>query len=584
MRYSCGVLKVGRWSMFKLVIEDDEGNKTVVPVIRDEISIGRKEGNTIRLTERNVSRRHARLLKEDSDLWVEELSARYGTRKNGERIEGRARFGLGDVFVIGDYRLTLESEKPKAEKPPVASPSASLPSPPKPEERKPNPFSNAPTQITSRDEIEKRASEGTEILPAQPAKIVVISSNFAGQEFPLNRKEMVIGRADECDIIIDHRSVSQTHAKVVREPGGEYKIVDLNSKNGVKVSDEQYRAVHLKRGDVIELGHVRFRFVEPGENYVFSPQAGDGFEATAPKSRAGLGVLAVVLLAVIAVGALYVSGQSDSDATPQTEEPAEAVAAADKETPETAPDPRDTADDSWVDGQLEKAKSQLEEGSPERAIVLLESTRDYPSASTEQRAKIDELLSTARRERPHEKELEQGRAELEKGNGIEALEHLTAIPPSEDSPIYALVEKESLIPKALGAVLDDAQALIEEEEPEKAKTLIDEALLHDASNERALELKDKLEEAERKAVAVARNPRRNTPKRTSAPKVNPDVAMREAQEALIRGDHDAAISKCGGIRNAKCYRILGVAYRSKGDMDNACKYFKRAGTNVADCN
>ena len=41
--------------MFKLVIQDDEGKTTVVPLIRDEITNGRKEGNTIRLTERNVS-------------------------------------------------------------------------------------------------------------------------------------------------------------------------------------------------------------------------------------------------------------------------------------------------------------------------------------------------------------------------------------------------------------------------------------------------------------------------------------------------------------------------------------------------
>ena len=47
--------------MYKLIIEDDEGKTTVVPLIRDEITIGRKEGNTIRLTERNVSRRHAKL-------------------------------------------------------------------------------------------------------------------------------------------------------------------------------------------------------------------------------------------------------------------------------------------------------------------------------------------------------------------------------------------------------------------------------------------------------------------------------------------------------------------------------------------
>ena len=42
--------------MIKLVISDNEGTTTVVPFARDEISIGRKEGNTIRLTERNISR------------------------------------------------------------------------------------------------------------------------------------------------------------------------------------------------------------------------------------------------------------------------------------------------------------------------------------------------------------------------------------------------------------------------------------------------------------------------------------------------------------------------------------------------
>src|SRR3974390_2444749 len=47
--------------MWKLVIEDDEGKRTVVPLTRDQYSIGRKEGNTIRLTERNVSREHARI-------------------------------------------------------------------------------------------------------------------------------------------------------------------------------------------------------------------------------------------------------------------------------------------------------------------------------------------------------------------------------------------------------------------------------------------------------------------------------------------------------------------------------------------
>ena len=40
--------------MHKLLIEDDEGKTVAVPLIREEITIGRTDGNTIRLTEQNV--------------------------------------------------------------------------------------------------------------------------------------------------------------------------------------------------------------------------------------------------------------------------------------------------------------------------------------------------------------------------------------------------------------------------------------------------------------------------------------------------------------------------------------------------
>ena len=48
--------------MYKLVISDDEGKTIIVPLVRDLITVGRQDGNTIRLTERNVSRQHARLV------------------------------------------------------------------------------------------------------------------------------------------------------------------------------------------------------------------------------------------------------------------------------------------------------------------------------------------------------------------------------------------------------------------------------------------------------------------------------------------------------------------------------------------
>src|SRR5262245_19857632 len=106
--------------MYKLIIEDDEGKTTVVPLIRDEITIGRKEGNTIRLTERNVSRRHAKLSKANGSVYIEDLQSYNGIRVNGDRIAGKAPVAEGDRIQIGDYQLALKLDKtapPPSEEP-----------------------------------------------------------------------------------------------------------------------------------------------------------------------------------------------------------------------------------------------------------------------------------------------------------------------------------------------------------------------------------------------------------------------------------------------------------------------------------
>ncbi|HEY6907878.1 MAG TPA: FHA domain-containing protein [Myxococcales bacterium] len=92
----------------KLIIEDGEGRTTVVPVARAEITIGRQAGNTIRLTDRNISRRHARLVRENGTLLIEDLGSFNGVRVNGEKIDGRSKLGDGDVVEIGDYDLGIE--------------------------------------------------------------------------------------------------------------------------------------------------------------------------------------------------------------------------------------------------------------------------------------------------------------------------------------------------------------------------------------------------------------------------------------------------------------------------------------------
>ena len=98
--------------MLKLSIEDDEGKTTVVPLTRDEMTVGRQEGNTIRLTERNVSRRHARLSRQNGTLCIEDLSSFTGVRVNGTKIVSPTPLREGDEVQIGDYRIIAAGRPP----------------------------------------------------------------------------------------------------------------------------------------------------------------------------------------------------------------------------------------------------------------------------------------------------------------------------------------------------------------------------------------------------------------------------------------------------------------------------------------
>ncbi|MBL8942612.1 MAG: FHA domain-containing protein, partial [Myxococcales bacterium] len=73
----------------RLIIEDDEGSTTIVPLGRDAITIGRQQGNTIQLTEKNVSRRHAQLLPEGQTWVLEDLGSYNGVKVNGRPASGR---------------------------------------------------------------------------------------------------------------------------------------------------------------------------------------------------------------------------------------------------------------------------------------------------------------------------------------------------------------------------------------------------------------------------------------------------------------------------------------------------------------
>jgi predicted component of type VI protein secretion system len=90
-----------------LVIEDEAGTRSIVPFASDSIVVGRGAEVTFRLADRNVSRRHARFVRQSGVVFVEDLGSLTGTRVNGERITGRRRLREGDLVQIGEYDLAV---------------------------------------------------------------------------------------------------------------------------------------------------------------------------------------------------------------------------------------------------------------------------------------------------------------------------------------------------------------------------------------------------------------------------------------------------------------------------------------------
>jgi pSer/pThr/pTyr-binding forkhead associated (FHA) protein/tetratricopeptide (TPR) repeat protein len=257
----------------KLHIQDDAGRTTIVPVLRESISIGRAEGNAIRLAEQNVSRQHARLVRAEGVLYLEEVRARYGTRVNGDKIDGRMPIGPGDVIQIGDFILAVHI----ADSTMVDEPTQDFPL----GERMDTPIGlrtstlvddmgqTSPTLDIPTTTVKMMPEdEASRPIPLKErARLVALSSNLGGLDHALRVTPTVIGRTDDNELQLDHPSISKHHA-VIQWDQGVYTVRDLESANGIKVNGEFYGRADLHPGDEIEMGHVKVRFVAPGEAFV----------------------------------------------------------------------------------------------------------------------------------------------------------------------------------------------------------------------------------------------------------------------------------------------------------------------------
>jgi len=103
----------------------------------------------------------------------------------------------------------------------------------------------------------------TEIMGASqgPTAWLVISRKGAGHREYRLRTDSLVGRSGRCDIVLDHDTVSQEHARIKLERG-RFVIYDLGATNYTFINDQITQKQTLHDGDRIRFGKVLAVFKE----------------------------------------------------------------------------------------------------------------------------------------------------------------------------------------------------------------------------------------------------------------------------------------------------------------------------------
>src|SRR3954447_11998322 len=93
--------------------------------------------------------------------------------------------------------------------------------------------------------------------------VVFLSGELIAVPIPLEREEVILGRALAADVRVNDTKVSREHAKItLSENNGqtEYILSDLKSRNGTFLNGRKISSEKLQNGDKIGLGEHILRF------------------------------------------------------------------------------------------------------------------------------------------------------------------------------------------------------------------------------------------------------------------------------------------------------------------------------------
>ncbi|MCK4317111.1 MAG: FHA domain-containing protein, partial [Anaerolineae bacterium] len=129
---------------FRLVMSQGPQPGQMFSLEKDSTSLGRDPGNDIMIDDPQVSRQHARIMRQGGLMVIEDLGSTNGTFVNGVRLTGSHTLASGDMIGLGDvvaltyYGVGIAATETVVRQPAAAppspsyAPSPSVPPPPPP--------------------------------------------------------------------------------------------------------------------------------------------------------------------------------------------------------------------------------------------------------------------------------------------------------------------------------------------------------------------------------------------------------------------------------------------------------------------
>ncbi len=102
---------------------------------------------------------------------------------------------------------------------------------------------------------------------APPSLVLVVGPiEQMGKQWYIDKGDLIIGRHHQCQIFVDDRSISKSHARVM-PVGAQVVLVDLGSTNGTEVGGEKLQPNAprtLVNNDLVKVGNALFKYLERG--------------------------------------------------------------------------------------------------------------------------------------------------------------------------------------------------------------------------------------------------------------------------------------------------------------------------------